>query len=256
MAPEFGGIARLYGNEAVCTLQKTHITIVGLGGVGSWAAEAFVRSGIGHLSLIDLDDICITNTNRQLHALQSTVGQLKVDVMKARLLSIYPKVFIDAKADFINEHNLSELITKKTHYVLDAIDNAKIKSSLIAYCKRQKIKILTIGGAGGLIDPSKVMCKDLNKTTQDPLSARVRQHLRKRFHFSQNPKTHYSIPCIYSSEQCRYPSSTGEITYQKPSLAQPIKLDCAKGLGASMMVTSTFSMFAVARIMHYLLSKE
>ncbi len=251
----FGGIARLYGTDAMDVLADMHVTIIGVGGVGSWAAEALVRSAVGNLCLIDLDDICITNSNRQIHTTINTVGQLKADTMKDRLININPSCKIDTRLNFINKYNLDDLIPKNTDYIIDAIDNAKVKASLVAYCKRIKINIITTGGAGGQLDPLKIIVSDLNKSWQDPLSAKVRNELRRNYGFSRNPKRVYGIECVYSTEQVRYPTDSGQVSFAKQTNSESNKLDCSQGLGASVMVTSTFGMVAASRVVNRLLAK-
>src|SRR5690554_2572493 len=152
----FGGIARLYGVEALQRLQHAHVAVVGIGGVGSWAAEALARSGVGEISLFDLDDICITNTNRQAHALNDAVGQMKVDVMAQRLNMINPDCKVHAVADFVNQETLADYITEDLDFVVDCIDSVQAKAALIAWCKRRKIQIVTTGGAGGQVDPTQI----------------------------------------------------------------------------------------------------
>ncbi|MGB0495573.1 MAG: tRNA cyclic N6-threonylcarbamoyladenosine(37) synthase TcdA [Kangiellaceae bacterium] len=252
--PAFAGTSRLYGEMGMARLANMHVTIIGIGGVGSWSSEALVRTFVGNICLIDLDDICISNINRQIHTTTNSVGQLKVDAMKERLLSINPNCNIETKLDFVNKENLESLIPKQTDYVIDAIDNAKVKAHLIAYCKRNRIKIITTGGAGGQIDPLKVTCSDLNKSWQDPLSAKVRNELRRKFGFSRNPKRNYGVQCIYSTEQIRYPNANGEVSYAKQKDKNSNKLDCSQGLGASVMVTSSFGMMAAANVVNNLLS--
>ena len=170
----FGGIARLYGETALQRFQQSHICVIGIGGVGSWAAEALARSGIGQLTLIDMDDICVTNTNRQIHALQGNVGKLKTEVMAERIHLINPDCQIHIVDDFITEENLAEYIDARFDFVVDAIDSIRAKVALLAHCKRQKIALITTGGAGGQKDPTKIAIEDLSRTTQDPLAAKVR----------------------------------------------------------------------------------
>ena len=196
----FGGIARLYGSDGLARLQAAHVAVVGIGGVGSWVAEALARSGVGELSLFDLDDVCITNTNRQVHALQGAVGRAKVEVMAERIHAINPACRVHAVADFVTRDNLAELITPQLDMVIDCIDSVAAKAALIAWCKRRKIAIVTTGGAGGQIDPTRVQVVDLNKTFNDPLAAKVRSTLRRDYGFSRTPGKHYSVPCVFSSE--------------------------------------------------------
>ena len=238
----FGGTERLYGVNGVEKLSRAKVTVVGIGGVGSWVAEALARSAVGQITLIDLDDVCVTNTNRQIHAMSSTVGQMKVEVMAQRLKSINPACEVKAVTDFITSDNQAELLADRPDYVIDAIDSIKAKVALIAYCKRQKIKLLTIGGAGGQKDPMKITTGDLAKTTQDPLAARVRNELRRNYNFSKNPKRRFGIECVYSTEQFTYPVADGSVCQQKQFTEGSVRLDCAGGIGASVVVTATFGM--------------
>lgn len=246
----FGGIARLYGLDGLQRLQQSHVAVVGIGGVGSWAAEALARSGVGEITLIDLDDICITNTNRQLHALGSTVGEMKVDVMRERLLAINPACTVHAIADFITADNLAELIHSEFDHVLDCIDSLHPKAALIAWCRRRKIPLTTTGGAGGQIDPAQVQVADLNKTFHDPLAARVRSLLKKQHGFTRTPGKNFGVPCVFSSEQLRYPDADGGVCFEKGFTGEGVRLDCAGGFGAAMTVTATFGLVAASRALN------
>jgi tRNA A37 threonylcarbamoyladenosine dehydratase len=250
MQAEFGGTQRLYSKEGLARLQHSKVTVVGIGGVGSWVAEALARTAVGTIQLIDLDDICVTNTNRQLPALTGNIGQLKVEVMAKRISAINSECEVIAVTDFINPDNISDYIDTSSDYVVDAIDNAKVKAALIYYCKRNKIKIITIGGAGGQIDPLKIAVSDLSRAWQDPLSAKVRSELRRNYRFSKNLKRRFGIECVYSTEQLLYPSVDGSVSYQKPNSDSSAKLDCSQGLGASVAVTATFGMIAASRVIN------
>lgn len=250
----FGGIARLYGVTGAERLAAAHVAVVGIGGVGSWAAEALVRSGVGEISLFDLDDICTTNTNRQVHALTDTVGKAKVAVMAERLLAINPACVVHAVADFVTRDTLPGHITPELDFVLDCIDSVPAKAALIAWCKRRKIGIVTTGGAGGQIDPTQVGIVDLNKTFNDPLAAKVRSVLRRDYHFSRTPGRTYSVPCVFSTEQLRYPAPDGGVCASKGFVGEGVKLDCAGGFGAVTMVTATFGMAAAAKAVEKLVA--
>jgi len=256
MQQAFGGIQRLYSGQGVGKLQQSSVTVIGIGGVGSWVAEALARTAIGHIILIDLDDICVTNTNRQIHAKSDTVGKLKVEIMAERIKSINPHCKVTQVIDFINKENLSKYLSNDTDYVVDAIDNAKVKAAIIHYCKRNKIKIISIGGAGGQIDPLKISVSDLSRTWQDPLSAKVRNELRRNYNFSKNPKRRFGVECVYSTEQLLYPDSEGNISYQKKLGNTSSRLDCSQGLGASVVVTSTFGMIAASKVINWLVNRE
>ncbi|MCC5851856.1 MAG: tRNA cyclic N6-threonylcarbamoyladenosine(37) synthase TcdA [Alkalimonas sp.] len=252
----FAGIARLYGRAALAHFQQAHVAVVGIGGVGSWAAEALVRSGIGRITLIDLDDICVSNTNRQLHTNSATIGRDKVEVMAERLQAIWPDCQVHAVSDFVSKDNLTELIPSELSYVVDAIDSVAAKVALIAHCKRHKIPVITTGGAGGQIDPTQIQIADLTQTTHDPLLAKVRNTLRRDYQYSRNPKRRFGIDCVYSTEQLKYPKPDGTVCQQKQSSNGPMRLDCSGGFGAVTVVTASFGMAAVARLLQKLAKKR
>ncbi len=252
----FGGIARLYGQAGLEALSNAHMVVVGIGGVGTWAAEALARSGVGELTLIDMDDICITNSNRQLHALQSTIGKPKTSVMAARLRDINPEICVNEVEDFLATDNIQALIKPEHDLVIDAIDAAYVKAALIAHCKRQKKNIVVAGSAGGKRDPRQITSGDLSKTVNDPLLAKTRNNLRRLHKFSRNPKRVFSIEAVYSSEQMLFPSAEGGVCQSRAGMdiSEGVKLDCSGGFGASTMVTASFGFVAATRgIERYLL---
>ena len=246
----FGGIARLYGDQAAQFFSQSHITVIGIGGVGSWVVESLVRTGIGKLTLIDLDDICITNINRQVHALSSTVNESKAYTMYKRALEINPDCEIRIIDDYVDTSNIPELISSETDYVVDSIDSAVVKAAMVRYCKRNKIPLICIGGAGGKVDPTQITRQDLSKTWNDPLLAKVRSQLRSYHGFSRNPKSSFGVECIYSPEQPKYPDGQGGITQDKPSDGGG--LDCTTGFGSITHITAAFAQFAVARVLERL----
>jgi len=252
----FAGLQRLYGTNKAKFLPTLHICVIGIGGVGSWAVEALARSGAGAITLIDNDDIALSNINRQIHTLDSTIGHSKVLAMKERVLQINPECRCHAVDDLLTQHNLSKYFNEDTpfNYVIDAIDSAKHKSALIYYCKRNKIPIITTGGAGGLIDPTKIEIMDLSKTYNDPLAANVRSQLRYNYNFSRNTKRRFGIECVFSTEQQMYPQADGEIGQQKPG-KKGVTLDCNFGYGSSSCVTSVFGFIAAARVIEKSLKK-
>lgn len=255
----FAGIGRLYGVKALDAFAKAHVCVVGIGGVGSWAAEALARSGIGEITLIDLDDICISNVNRQLHALTDTIGQDKVAVMAERILQINPSCVVHQVTDFVAADNLFELMSKDFCYVIDAIDAIKAKTALIAHCKRNKIPLVTIGGAGGQTDPTQIQLADLSQTINDPLLAKVRNNLRRDYNYSRNVKRRFGIDAVYSTEQLTYPAADGTVCLAKPEVSdeQPtaMRLDCSGGFGAVTVVTASFAFVAVSRVLRKLADK-
>ena len=248
----FGGTSRLYGKEGLAQLKSAKIAVIGIGGVGSWAAEALARSGVGHLVLIDMDDICITNTNRQIHALNNQIGVLKVTAMRDRILQINPECLVTEVIDFVSPDNLFQLLPDDLDYVIDAIDSVKPKAALIYHCMRNKIPIVTTGGAGGQIDPTKIVVDDLSKTVQDPLARNVRQRLRKHHGVSSNPKRKMGVRCVYSTEHLRFPQDDGTVCETRPPNDLPTRLDCAGGFGAATMVTGAFGFFAAAEVINHL----
>ncbi|WP_224797886.1 tRNA cyclic N6-threonylcarbamoyladenosine(37) synthase TcdA [Idiomarina abyssalis] len=246
--PRFGGVSRVYGQQALNHFQQLHIVVAGLGGVGSWAVEALARTGIGKLTLIDLDDVCTTNINRQLPATDDTIGQLKTEVLAQRVKSINPNCEVKVIDDFLLPENFEEYLTG-ADAVLDAIDSVNTKAALVAWCKRRKLRLVVCGGAGGQIDPGMIRVGDLAKAKQDPLLAKVRSQLRRDYGFSKNPKRKWGVDCVYSEEQLRYPvisgEQEGEVTLQKPGSGS-MRMDCSSGFGAAMVVTCSFAMQATA----------
>ena len=245
----FAGIGRLYGVAGLQRLHDAHVCVIGIGGVGSWAAEALARSGVGKITLIDMDDICVSNSNRQIHALTSTVGQLKTEAVAERIRGINPECDVICHMAFITSSNLEELISDRMDYVVDCIDSVKNKAALIAFCKRRKIRIITTGAAGGQTDPTQIQIGDLNKTFNDPLARKVRSLLRREYGFSRNASRNYSVPCVFSTEQLVYPTPEGEVCQTKSFDEEGSKrLDCSGGFGAATMVTGTFGFVAASRV--------
>lgn len=251
----FGGIRRLYGARAAAHFRQAHVVVVGVGGVGSWAVEALARAGIGKLTLIDLDDVCVSNVNRQLHALDGTIGRPKVDVLAERCRAINPQIEVIADTAFVTPTNVAERIPADADHVVDAIDSVVAKAALIAWCKRRKLGLTVTGAAGGQTDPTRIRVADLTRTEHDPLLAKVRARLRRDFGFSRNPKRRFSVECVYSDEQLVYPGSDGEVCLQKPGSGEATRLDCASGFGAATFVTGSFGFVAASRVLARLASR-
>lgn len=252
----FAGISRLYGVQGAQIIKQSHFCVIGIGGVGSWVAESLARTGVNKITLIDLDDVCISNINRQLHALTSTVGESKVDVMAQRIQQINPDCEVICIEDFITQENLSEHITNEFNYVIDAIDSVKVKAALINHCKRRKIPLVTIGGAGGQSDPSQIKLDDLSRTYQDPLLAKVKNLLRREYNFSRNTKRKFSIDAVFSTEQLVYPDAQGNVCHAKQTQEGAMRLDCSGGFGAVTHVTASFAFFAVSKAIAKLIAKH
>lgn len=199
----FDRMGRLIGDASMEKLFRAHVCVIGLGGVGSWAAESLARSGVGRLTVVDFDEICITNANRQLHALQGLVGQKKAKIMAERLRKINPQAQIQEQVLFYNEENCDVILGAKPDYVLDCIDNLTAKAHLIASCKKQNIPVISSSGAAAKLDPLKVRLADMSETHTDPMAAQLRKILRTRHEF---PRTgSFGVPCVFSEEEPRQP---------------------------------------------------
>ncbi|MBL4672799.1 MAG: tRNA threonylcarbamoyladenosine dehydratase [Arenicella sp.] len=258
----FGGIARLYGDTGLMRLSRAHVCVIGIGGVGSWVAESLARSAIGSLSLIDLDVVSESNINRQLVATSDNIGRDKVLVMKDRIEQINPLCKVQVVDEFISSDNLGDLIKPDFDYVIDCIDDFRTKAALINYCRKQKIKILTIGGAGGQLDPLKIRQVDLSRSKQDVLLSRTRKLLRQDYAFARNLKRSFGVPCVYSDEQLVYPDGVGGVSPQRPTAAdsetgadnRSNALNCAGGMGSISHVTGAFAFVAAGFVVTQLAS--
>ncbi|MGS2722753.1 tRNA cyclic N6-threonylcarbamoyladenosine(37) synthase TcdA [Porticoccus sp. GXU_MW_L64] len=252
----FGGIARLYGERGLQALHNGHFVVVGIGGVGSWAAEALVRTGLGVITLVDMDDICVTNSNRQVHTLASTIGQAKTHALAQRLQQINPELQVNVIDDFAEPENLAQVIPANAQVVIDAIDASYAKAALIAHCRRQKQQVVTVGSAGGRTDPSKVTVGDLHRSVKDSLLSRVRTRLRTKYNFPQDPKRNMRVQAVFSTEQMKYPTPDGDVCQRKQQMDAGVKLDCSGGFGSSTMVTATFGMVAAAKAVERYLERH
>jgi tRNA A37 threonylcarbamoyladenosine dehydratase len=248
----FGGVARLYGAAALERFQHAHVCVIGVGGVGSWIVEALVRSAIGRITMIDLDNVAESNINRQIHALTDTVGKAKVTALSERIAQINPFCQVTEIEDFITSDNLDEMIgARHFDYVIDAIDNARAKAALIAYCRERGIRMITIGSAGGQTDPTRIEVRDLTRTEQEPLLARVRKLLRNNYGFSRSIKTKFGIEAVFSTEPVRMPESAAACTIGTQTDQGVTGLNCA-GFGSAMVVTASFGLAAAAQVLRHL----
>jgi tRNA A37 threonylcarbamoyladenosine dehydratase len=250
----FGGIARLYGPEGLARLRRAHVCVVGIGGVGSWAVEALARSGVGELTLIDLDDVCVSNVNRQLHALDGQIGRPKVEVMAARACAINPECIVHPIAAFFTQANAKELLTPRFDYVLDAIDSSSKKCLLIASCREMGIPVLTAGAAGGRRNPALVRVADLAAATHDRLLRETRTRLRGHHGFPRGEES-LGIECVYSIEPPIYPASDG-LAGAKCEPGADLRLGCNSGYGTASFVTGTFGFVAAARIVERIAASD
>ena len=251
----FAGIDRLYGAGAVMRLAQARVAVVGLGGVGSWAVEALARSAVGHLTLIDADDLCLSNTNRQLPAVVGQYGRNKARAMAERALAINPALEVSAVEAFVTPGNLEQMLGGGFDLVLDACDSFRTKVEAIAWCRRRKLPLVTVGSAGGRTDPTQVRVRDLSRTEHDAMLSLIRKKLRGEFKFPRNADRYFGVPAVYSLENVRYPQADGSVCGIRPPLGKDaaLKLDCGAGLGAATHVTGAFAFAAVGKVLEILL---
>lgn len=256
----FGGIARLYGVQGLKNLLNSRVLIVGLGGVGSWAAESLARSGVGAITLVDLDDICITNTNRQLPAMNGQYGKLKIHVIKERILDINPQCQVHAIEDFFTESSSEAILDNHFDYVIDAIDSLKNKCFLASLCLEKKMPIIITGGTAGKINPTQITLSDLGESMNDSLLFRMRKKMRQEFNFPSAAKStptkrqKFNMMCVYSPEEPVFPTVDGG-TCHIPDPESNLKLDCESGMGSVTHMTAMFGLMAAGHVVNHI-SKE
>lgn len=252
----FGGIARLYGVKGAEQLSKARVAVVGIGGVGSWAAEALARSGVGTIILQDMDDLCITNTNRQIHALQGNYGRAKVEAMEERLRLINPAVQVESLFSFYTVSKPERLFDAQPDVVIDAIDSMRPKAHLIAECYKRGIPIITCGGAGGRVDAARISMADLARTNGDNMLSQLRKTLRKEYSFPLFDKCpDIGIPCVYSPEKPRFPKCDGSVSCERDP-GQKGGIGCASGFGSATHITGTFGFMMAGKAVELLTSSE
>ncbi|MDP2810279.1 MAG: tRNA threonylcarbamoyladenosine dehydratase [Rhodocyclaceae bacterium] len=247
----FGGVERLYGSGVLGRLARAHVCVIGIGGVGSWAAEALARSGVGRLTLIDLDHVAESNVNRQAHALTDTLGQAKVLAMRTRIAAIHPGCAVATVEEFVTPENVAALLPA-CDAVVDAIDQVRAKAALIAHCRQAGVPLVTTGGAGGRTDPTRLRVDDLSRTTQDALASKVRARLRKEYGFPREPKKKFGVECVFSDEPVRRPAGADSCDLDDGGhFAGLHGLNCA-GYGSSVCVTAAFGFAAASRVLDIL----
>ena len=257
----FGGIARLYGAAGLARFRTAHVCVVGVGGVGSWVVEALARSAIGRITMIDLDNLAESNVNRQIHALTDTLGMAKVTALAARIGQINPYCQVVEIEDFLSADTLDDMIGGHDYdFIIDAIDNVRAKTALIAYCRRHQRRLVTIGGAGGQIDPTRIEVRDLCRTEQEPLLAKVRKRLRSEHGFPRGTKNKFGIDAVFSTEPLRFPevvagaigdAGEGADDDTDDATTGVTGLNCA-GFGSAVVVTATFGLVAAAHVLRLL----
>lgn len=249
----FGGLSRLYGEQYLAHAKQSHVCVVGIGGVGTWVVEALARSGIGKLTLVDLDDVCITNTNRQIHAYEGQVGKLKVEAMAERALLINPDLEIKTIADFFTAKTADKILTENFTYVVDAIDSIPDKCSIIAECNARNLPLLVSGAAGGKTDPTRIVIDDLARTQADNLLKALKRALKKHNNIEAHKSGLYNIPCVFSKEPAIMPWDVCTHT-SKPE--NGVRIDCASGFGAASHVTGAFGLAMASYIVKFIANKH
>lgn len=252
----FSGIARLYGTAARERLRTARFLVIGIGGVGSWTAEALARYGVAEIVLVDLDEVCITNTNRQLPAHEGNIGRFKVTAVAERLRSIDPELSVIERAAFFTERTADEILGEGFDCVVDAIDDVKHKAYLVATCRDRDQALVVAGGAGGKRNPAKVSTGDLAFATNDRLLKLLRKRLRKHYGFpDEASKAPFGCRAVFSSENARYPWADGTIR-DEPEPGHELMLDCNTGFGTATPVTGTFGFTAAAEAVELVLGER
>ncbi len=251
----FGGIARLYGQAALTRFSQARVAVIGIGGVGSWAVEALARSGIGHLTLVDLDEICVTNVNRQLHAMDGQIGRQKTEAMAERVQAIHPGCEVEVIPAFFNAKTAAAILDAGFDVLLDAIDSTRHKALLLAECRRRGIFAVTCGGAGGRCDPTRIRVMDLAHSGKDPLLLQLRRCLRHDHGFPKVPRNQdpepLGIDAVFSDEPPVYAQCDGSVSHERPEDAE-LRLNCASGFGTATHVTACFGLIAAGRVLERL----
>ena len=240
----FAGVAKIYGDDSFHHYENSHVMVIGIGGVGSWAVEALARTGIGELTLVDMDVVAASNINRQLPAMTATLGCEKIEIMAERCRSINPRIKINLIDDYLTPENVKEILSGNPDIILDCIDDVKAKFALMLHCRFNKVPLIVSGGAGGKLDPLKIRVADLSRTEQDPMLAKLRAQLRAKG-ICKKPKEKFGITCVYSIDN---PFSSADV-------CASAGLRCG-GYGSAVVVTSSFAMVAVSEVLKKLDSKR
>lgn len=243
----FSGVARLYGEQGLLKLSQSHVAVIGVGGVGSWIVEALARSGVGQITLMDFDDVCVSNFNRQILATDSAVGKFKIDVLGERILSINKDCKVHLINDRFSSDTAEKFLSTEYDYIVDAFDNGPGKALLAHQCRQSKKKLIVLGSVGGKKDPSKIKIDDLSRSSEDSLLAFVRKKLRADYGFPRMKDKKFSIPCVYSTEKYVYPTDHE---------SNMTKLDCGGGMGAITHLAGAFGFFATSRVINDLVAGE
>jgi tRNA A37 threonylcarbamoyladenosine dehydratase len=247
----FGALSRLLGSAGLERLKEARVCVVGLGGVGSWAVEALARTGVGSITLVDLDDVCVTNVNRQLHALDGQIGRPKAQVLAERVRLISPECEVVAVTEFFTEKTEELILGAGFDGLIDAIDTMASKALLIAACVRRGIPCVTVGGAGGKRDAAQLRSGDLGDSCSDVMLRILRRVLRRDHGFKKGEKVKFGVRCVYSAESPVYPWSDG-ICRSEPEPGSELRLDCETGFGTGVFVTGAFGLAAAGELVRIL----
>lgn len=253
--PRFRGVENLVGSAGLSALSESSVCIIGVGGVGSWAAEALARTGVGSLTLVDFDDICITNINRQIQALDSTVGHSKNETLAARLRDINPSVHVRSVEQFFTQKSLEEILATPYDVIIDAIDRMTNKCLLIATCRERGLLLITVGSAGERLDPTAIRVDDLARSDKDPLLAMVRKRLRQRHGFPRAARKKFGIPCVYAPLVGPAAKSIG-VSCSGIEERTGWSRSCNEGLGSAAFMTGAFGFVAAAEAVKLLLRSK
>ena len=240
----FGGLDRLYGVEGAARIRAAHVVVVGIGGVGSWAAEALARSAVGCLTLIDLDHVAESNINRQVHALTTTLGQAKVHAMAERIALINPECQVECVEDFVEPANWPDILPARVDAVIDACDQVRAKTAMVAWAQRHHVPFIAVGAAGGKRLAYKVDVDDLAQVTHDPLLAQLRYRLRREHGAARDGKR-MGVTCVFSREAVAPPHGSCALQNGDGTL------NC-HGYGSSVAVTATFGQCAAGWVLERL----
>jgi tRNA A37 threonylcarbamoyladenosine dehydratase len=251
----FDGIRRLFGADAQERLRHAHVCVVGIGGVGSWAVEALARTGVGALTLVDFDEICISNVNRQLHAVTGEFGKPKIAVLAERVRAINPDCAVHPLQTQFLASTADEILAPRYDGVLDAIDRPRLKAQLIAACRERGLPIVSTGGAGGRRDPTQIRIEDLARSSHDHLLQITRNTLRDEHGFPRGPKKKFGVRCVYSPEAQVFPAKDGSVC-ERPELDADLRLDCRSGFGTACFVTGAFGFAAAAEIVRMITASQ
>ncbi len=251
----FGGIGRLYGTAALPRLYAAHVCVVGVGGVGSWVVEGLARSGVGALTLVDLDDVCVTNVNRQLPAVEGNIGRPKVEALAERVCAINPGCRVTAVSEFFTAQTAEKLLAPAFDRVVDCIDLMSNKARLIAECVQRRRPVLTVGGAGGRRDATRIRTGDLGDSQSDELLRQVRKRLRRDHGFARGEGNFYDVPCVFSLEQPVFPWADGTCS-PEPEAGTNLRLDCATGFGTGVFVTGAFGFAAAGETVRRIVERK